>query len=119
MTFEYNPRSFTKDYAYNESIFRFDPTISVPVPPEHEDSGKTLAEIYEMTDAEAASIILEEKWCQVRQYRDKELVRTDWTAGTDVPTSIKEAYGTYRQTLRDITTTYQSPDDIVWPEKPL
>jgi hypothetical protein len=34
--------------------------------------------------------------------------------GTNIPTAWK----TYRQTLRDITDTYTSLDDVVWPEKP-
>ena len=50
----------------------------------------------------------------VRQERNKLLADTDWTAGDDVPQSIKDIYRPYRQALRDITLL----DNIVFPTKP-
>jgi hypothetical protein len=32
--------------------------------------------------------------------------------------TMTSAQTTYRQALRDITDTYSSLDDVVWPEKP-
>ena len=43
---------------------------------------------------------------------------TDWVAGEDVPQSIKDNWYPYRQALRDITESYSSLDDVVWPTKP-
>ena len=56
----------------------------------------------------------------LRLVRDAKLAETDWEIvmhkekGTNIPTALK----TYRQALRDITDTYTSLDDVVWPEKP-
>lgn len=56
----------------------------------------------------------------LRLVRDAKLAETDWEIvvhkekGTNIPTTLK----TYRQALRDITNTYTSLDDVVWPEKP-
>jgi hypothetical protein len=36
----------------------------------------------------------------------------------ELGTNIPAAWKTYRQSLRDITDTYTSLDDVVWPEKP-
>ena len=50
----------------------------------------------------------------IRKERNKLLTETDWTAGDDVPQSIKDIYRPYRQSLRDIT----SLEDIIFPTKP-
>ena len=56
----------------------------------------------------------------LRAERNAKLAETDWEIvmhkekGTNIPTALK----TYRQALRDITDTYTSLDDVVWPEKP-
>ena len=56
----------------------------------------------------------------LRRVRNAKLAETDWEIimhkekGTNIPTALK----TYRQALRDITDTYTSLDDVVWPEKP-
>ena len=47
-----------------------------------------------------------------RQIRDIKLKRCDWTQATDSPLSDekKAEWATYRQQLRDITTTAQADD---------
>jgi hypothetical protein len=56
----------------------------------------------------------------LREERNAKLAETDWEIvmhkekGTNIPAALK----TYRQALRDITETYTSLDDVVWPEKP-
>lgn len=55
---------------------------------------------------------------RIRIERDQLLKETDWTAGDDVPQNIKDVYRPYRQELRDITSKYNSFEDIVWPIKP-
>ena len=67
---------------------------------------------------------------ELRAERDRLLAECDWTQGADSPLSDsqKAEWATYRQSLRDITTTY-SPvplcpkgmldwGQITWPEKP-
>ena len=56
----------------------------------------------------------------LRQFRNAKLTETDWviTMHKELGTNIPAAWKTYRQALRDITDTYTSLDDVVWPEKP-
>lgn len=53
---------------------------------------------------------------ELRQERDKLIIQTDWWVLPDrTPTDEQLAY---RQALRDITNTYTSLDDVVWPDTP-
>ena len=53
---------------------------------------------------------------ELRTERDSLITSTDWWVLPDrTPPDEQLAY---RQALRDITNTYQSLDDVVWPEKP-
>ena len=66
------------------------------------------AKVDELTAAEPLKAL--------RAERDRKLAETDWTALGDVTQSAEMA--TYRQALRDITESYTSLDDVVWPTKP-
>jgi hypothetical protein len=52
----------------------------------------------------------------LRKERDKKLAETDWWANSDL--TMTQAQIDYRQALRDITNSYSSYLDVVWPEKP-
>ena len=52
----------------------------------------------------------------LRVERDKRLAETDWWASSDL--TMTQAQTDYRQALRDITNSYTSLDDVVWPTKP-
>ena len=58
----------------------------------------------------------------LRSRRDVKLSLCDWTQGEDVPSSIKNAWKTYRQALRDLpsqqTPSDESLSNIVWPAEP-
>ena len=54
----------------------------------------------------------------LRNMRYKKLAETDWSPGADLPDALKTKYTEYRQALRDITKTYSSYEDVVWPTKP-
>ena len=56
----------------------------------------------------------------LRTARNQLLLDSDWTQNADAPiTAEKKAeWDTYRQALRDITDTYTSLEDVVWPTKP-
>ena len=56
----------------------------------------------------------------LREERNKMLAESDWSQGNDSPLSDsdKTAWATYRQSLRDITDSATSLDDVTWPEKP-
>ena len=53
---------------------------------------------------------------QLRAERDRKLAATDWWAVADRTMTAEQT--AYRQTLRDITNSYTSLDDVVWPTKP-
>jgi hypothetical protein len=54
----------------------------------------------------------------IRMERTKKLEETDWTQLPDVPEATRLKWSSYRQALRDITNTYTSMIDVVWPDKP-
>jgi hypothetical protein len=59
----------------------------------------------------------EQKWKQIKLWRNAELTRTDWTMHTDAPTD-KEAWATYRQALRDLPAQGGSADEAEFPVAP-
>jgi hypothetical protein len=52
----------------------------------------------------------------LRNARDSLLAETDWWASSDLTMTAEQT--AYRQALRDITETYSSLDDVVFPTKP-
>lgn len=84
--------------------------------------GQTIA----LTAEEEAEVVAEEQaWADgqadrnlfaLRFERDKLLAETDYLALSD--NTLSAAMTTYRQALRDITDSYTSLDDVVWPTKP-
>ena len=54
----------------------------------------------------------------LRSERNRLIALTDWTQFPDVPEETRTLWKPYRQALRDITITYQSLNDVVWPTKP-
>lgn len=63
-----------------------------------------------------AELNLEEPLKLLREERNRRIAETDWWASSDLTLSSDRA--SYRQSLRDITNTYTSLDDVVWPVKP-
>lgn len=66
------------------------------------------AKISDLNDVEPIRLLREE--------RNRKLAETDWMAGQD--RTMSQAEKDYRQALRDITNSYTSLDDVVWPTKP-
>tara|TARA_Y100000114_G_scaffold69382_1_gene63522 strand:+ start:138 stop:527 length:390 start_codon:yes stop_codon:yes gene_type:complete len=52
----------------------------------------------------------------LREERNRRIAETDWWALADL--TMSQAQWDYRQALRDITKSYSSLDDVVWPTKP-
>ncbi len=52
----------------------------------------------------------------LRKQRNQKIAETDWWANSDL--TMTQAQIDYRQALRDITNTYSSYLDVVWPTKP-
>jgi hypothetical protein len=56
-------------------------------------------------------------WAPTRQKRNLLLQESDWTQSADSPVN-RQTWAEYRQKLRDITETFSSPEDVIWPLKP-
>jgi hypothetical protein len=69
----------------------------------------------DLASAEAAEIELAEL-NELRRQRNQKIADTDWWASSDL--TMTQAQTDYRQALRDITDTYSSYLDVVWPVKP-
>ena len=74
----------------------------------------------EPTDAEITAKIAEleaaEPMRLLRAERNHRLAVTDWWASSDLTMTQEQI--NYRQALRDITETYTSLYNVVWPETP-
>jgi hypothetical protein len=57
-----------------------------------------------------------EALAMLRQERNSKLTETDFYGNSDV--TMSDAMTTYRQALRDITSSATSLDDVTWPTKP-
>lgn len=53
----------------------------------------------------------------IRAKRNQLLLESDWTQIPDVPLD-KEAWGIYRQALRDVTAQEGFPQNVTFPDKP-
>ena len=76
------------------------------------DFGVTWAELVAKRDELIAAQPLKE----LRAERDRLIAETDWWASSDL--TMTQEQRDYRQALRDITQTYSSLEDVVWPVKP-
>ena len=63
-----------------------------------------------------AAVMTEANMMALRAERNQRLANTDWWASSDLTMTAEQT--AYRQALRDITETYTSLDDVVWPEEP-
>ena len=61
-----------------------------------------------------------EAWRKIREERNQLLGESDYMILADVPVdeTQKQEWTTYRQALRDIPQNYDSPDEVVYPDKP-
>ena len=96
-------RKITGEDKYGSSIESDDPA----------DFGVTWsqvsAKLTELQNAEPMRLL--------RKQRNRLLAETDHWAYQDTP-AMTQAQTDYRQSLRDITDSYSSLDDVVWPTRP-
>jgi hypothetical protein len=71
--------------------------------------------VFQFTFPEATN---EQKWEQIKLWRNAELNRTDWTQIADSPAD-KAAWAIYRQALRDLPDQGGSADAAVFPTQPI
>ena len=90
------------------------------------DSGNSLPTI-DVINAKIAELDAAEPMRLLREERFRLLAECDWTQGADVPNSIKTAWQTYRQQLRDLPASASPKLDefyeldlssVTWPTEP-
>jgi hypothetical protein len=59
----------------------------------------------------------EQKWEQIKLWRNAQLVASDWTMHTDAPTD-KVKWAVYRQALRDLPAQGGEADEAKFPNAP-
>jgi hypothetical protein len=59
----------------------------------------------------------EQKWEQIKLWRNAQLLRSDWTMHTDAPTD-KVKWAAYRKALRDLPAQGGSADKAEFPNEP-
>ena len=59
----------------------------------------------------------EQKWEQIKLWRNAQLAQSDWTQTLDAPVD-KAAWATYRQALRDLPAQGGTADEAVFPTQP-
>ena len=70
----------------------------------------------EEVDTKLAELSVAWGYEQLREERNALLAETDWWANSDLTMTAEQT--AYRQALRDITDSYTSLEDVVWPTKP-
>ena len=70
---------------------------------------------WQKVEAKLAELNAAEPLKLLREERNRKIAETDWWASSDLTMSAERT--AYRQALRDITNTYTSLDDVVWPDK--
>ena len=90
------------------------------------DSNNSLPSI-DVINAKITELDAAEPMRLLREERFRRLSECDWTQGADVPNSIKTAWQTYRQQLRDLPASASPKLDefyeldlssVTWPSKP-
>ena len=72
----------------------------------------------EFFETELKKLINSKPWVAFRNERDKKLTETDWTQTNDIIMENDSEWKVYRQSLRDIPSTTENPENPVWPERP-
>ena len=109
MTIDYSLACW--EWEQGGETWGFDPRMK-KLPNEFEQNA-----IDALSETEIANIITLHAWKCIRKQRNNLLIESDWTQGADVPDTIKTAWVSYRQALRDVTKQ-SDPDNITWPTKP-
>jgi hypothetical protein len=98
-----------------ETLTYTTPTQKLSTVDAYVDSGKAYTVKVESTTSDEQTTLTNNKWGEVRIERERKLKDTDWRASSDL--TMSDAWKTYRQALRDITTQ-ADPYNITWPTEP-
>ena len=84
-------------------------------------TGQTFDRPYTQQELDCIVEIPDEvKWDRIRTKRNQLLGESDYIILADAPVdgTQKQEWTTYRQALRDIPQDYDSPNEVVYPDKP-
>jgi len=105
-----------------------DDDLALNVAPGHAYiSGQYSSDEYKIVDGAPVAktdqerlVPIEEAWAVLRDMRNIELSLSDWTQAIDSPLTDaeKQAWQTYRSTLRSLPENTVDPRNPTWPEKP-
>lgn len=107
-----------KTYIDHDSTIYFE-GLWIPKDPSNRHYAQFLQEVKEGKAKLVLYVPPTPTWEQIRSQRDALLKDSDWSAFADAnPKPSKEAWLSYRQTLRDIPNTFKTPEEVIWPNKP-
>lgn len=94
---------------------------------DYEFDGESVSVVWTIKSIAAAEIQTQQenstirKWEDIRAERDSLLAACDWTQLRDCRLSEEkiEEWTEYRQALRDLPQTYDTPDELIFPQPPL
>ncbi len=98
-----------------ETLTYTTPTQKLSTVDAYVDSGKAYTVKVESTTSDEQTALINSEWVNIRSQRNYKLKDTDWRASSDL--TMSDAWKTYRQALRDITTQ-ADPFSITWPTEP-
>ena len=102
----------------NQGVIRLSDNAFIPFDPANTDYQAYLTWLREGNTPEPF-VPPAPTWEQIRAQRNALLKDSDWSVASDAtPKPSKEAWLTYRQALRDLPSTFSTPEEVVWPEKP-
>jgi len=91
------------------------PTQKLSTVDAYVEGGKAYNVKVESTTSDEQTALIDNEWVNIRSQRNFKLKDTDWRASSDL--TMSDAWKTYRQALRDITTQ-SDPFNITWPTEP-
>lgn len=109
--------------AHYDALFSLNPSVrwaeedGDSLVPYDADNNQVSDVNWDAINTKAAELLAATNLSFLRKERNARIAETDWWANSDTAEMTSEQI-TYRQALRDITNTYQSLDDVVWPTKP-
>ena len=110
------------DFLSANNVVEFIETLTFTAPTQklstvdaYVQDGKAYNVKVESTTADEQAALKTQEWTRVRNKRNGLLENTDWRASSDL--TLSDAWKTYRQALRDITTQ-SDPYNITWPTEP-
>ena len=118
---KYNPETGEIEYTFSGTPE--DAALNLPnIPGEYKGSDYRIVDgaPIEKSQTEKDQVEIGRAWIALRNRRNEALLESDWTQGNDAPITDaqKQAWQTYRSTLRSLPENTVDPRNPTWPEKP-